>query len=171
MQWGSWAVLRENLLSSHLTEGIWIQFYLGGFWEREMVAFFLFISRKQRKETKENQTDVLMGYTACLGLHSELEKHFYILLNKLSPTDVANLPVLVALKSMAFCRGYSLCALFCSQQELWALTTTQKNCLPLLLLGNLCVSIFRAGLVFESWLTYGLFFWPMWDSPWQMPCS
>lgn len=55
-----------------------------------MVAFFLFISRKQRKETKENQTDVLMGYTACLGLHSELEKHFYILLNKLSPTDVAN---------------------------------------------------------------------------------
>lgn len=37
------------------------------------------------------------------------KKHLCIFLNKLSPTDVANhrvLPVLVACKSMAFCRGY-----------------------------------------------------------------
>jgi len=36
-------------------------------------------------------------------------------------------------KSLAFCRGHSLCALLCSQKELADLTAAQMNYLPLLL--------------------------------------
>ena len=74
-------------------------------------------------------------------------------------------------KSLAFWRGYSLCALFCSQKALGDLTAAEINCLPLLLFWAMRVSIFMAGLVSESWLTSGLFSDPCGASPWQTPCS
>lgn len=74
-------------------EGIWNEFYLRGFGKEIWGDFFHLISKKQRKETKGNQINVLLWYTVLTGLVEQIRKNIFslscitYLLQMLLPAD------------------------------------------------------------------------------------